>query len=83
MAWAIKQHFDWGDAFLGYGYATTPRPIEFAGLTHLLFATRGEARAFIGEHFGYIRKRPDLRAAPHKWTMPRAVQVEVVLKEIS
>lgn len=47
----------------------------------LLFTTRKEARAWIEENYGYIRTRPDLRAAPHGWRMPQAVLVTVTLKE--
>ena len=42
-----------------------------------LYRTRRECRDFINERFGYIRTRPDLKAAPHGWRMPRAVRVEV------
>lgn len=44
-----------------------------------LFRTRKLARAFIDEKYGYIRHRPDLRAEPHGWFMPRAVRVMVVI----
>lgn len=47
----------------------------------LLFRTRKEARAWIEANYGYIRTRPDLRAAPHGWRMPQAVLVTVTLKE--
>ena len=43
-----------------------------------LFRTRRECRAWIEEHHGYIRRRPDLQAPPHRWRMPRAVMVSVV-----
>jgi hypothetical protein len=41
------------------------------------FHTRREAREYINDRYGYIRKRPDLRAEPHGWHMPEAVRVEV------
>lgn len=47
----------------------------------LLFRTRTEARAWATEHYGYIRRRPDLRRAPHNWRMPKPVQVDVILRE--
>ena len=43
----------------------------------LIFETRAEARAFIKHKWGYIAERPDLRAEPHGWRMPRAVRVVV------
>lgn len=41
-----------------------------------LFPTRRECRAYIEKHCGYYR-RPDLRAEPHGWRMPRAIRVTV------
>jgi hypothetical protein len=45
----------------------------------LLFRTRRAARERIRAVWGYIKNRPDLRAEPHGWRMPRAVRVYVVL----
>lgn len=45
-----------------------------------LFRTRRECRAFIDERYGYIRSRPDLRAEPHGWRIPRAVPVQVAAR---
>ncbi|TRZ48227.1 hypothetical protein D4S03_10190 [bacterium] len=42
-----------------------------------LFNTRREARAYAHEGWGYIATRPDLRAAPHGWTVPQPVRVEI------
>lgn len=47
----------------------------------VLFRTRREARAFIKERYGYIRKRPDLRAEPFGWKMPIPVRVTVEARE--
>ena len=41
----------------------------------LLFRTRRQARAYRDEHFGYIRNRPDLKAEPHEWKLPKVVKV--------
>jgi len=41
-----------------------------------LFRTRRACRAYIEERYGYFR-RPDLRAEPHGWRIPRAVRVMV------
>ena len=43
----------------------------------VLFLTRAEARAWIDDVYGYIKLRPDIRAEPHGWRMPKAVRVTV------
>ena len=45
-----------------------------------LFETRGKAREFIQERYGYIAKRRDLRAEPFGWKMTKAVRVVVEVK---
>ncbi len=45
----------------------------------ILFRTRAQCRAYIDQHYGYIRERPDLLREPHGWRVPRAVRVKVVL----
>lgn len=42
-----------------------------------LFQTRREARTYIEQHYGYIRRRPDLQAEPFGWRVPQAVPVVV------
>jgi len=42
-----------------------------------LFRTRRQALEFREECFGYIRKRPDLRAAPHFWRLPKPIKITV------
>jgi len=42
-----------------------------------LFLTRSEARKFREENYGYIKRRPDLRAEPHGWKWPRIVRVNI------
>lgn len=54
--------------------------ILFENRIPALFRTRREARAYIEEKYGYIRRRPDLRAAPHHWRVPQAVRVEIRIK---
>ncbi len=44
-----------------------------------LFKTRREARAFIAEHYGYIKNRPDLRAWPHGWRLPVPKRVTIAI----
>jgi len=46
----------------------------------VLFRTRKVAVLWIREKFGYIAKRPDLRAWPHGWRMPLPVRVSVSAK---
>lgn len=53
----------------------------WAGTVPLLFLTRREARDYIRNLYGYIKDRPDLRAEPHGWRLPRAVKVHVHLRE--
>jgi len=49
--------------------------------TPLVFRTREDARYYIRNEYGYIKTRPDLRAEPHGWRMPKAVKVRVKLEE--
>jgi hypothetical protein len=42
-----------------------------------IFKTRRLANVFIEAVYGYIRTRPDLRAEPHGWRMPKAVKVTI------
>lgn len=63
--WAIKWH-------VGF---------MWNGATPHLFITRREAREYIEKDYGYIKTRPDLRNAPHYWRLPKAVKVEIMLKE--
>lgn len=48
----------------------------------LLFQSRREARDFVESRFAYIKTRPDLRAEPHGWKLPRPVRVLVNLTEV-
>lgn len=69
--WAVKWRSytrrDGKDEHLMWAHGTTP----------LLFKTRKEARNWISTHYGYIRRRADLRAEPHGWKMPVVVKVRV------
>jgi len=50
---------------------------------HLLFKdclpvlarTRQEMREWIELTYGYLRTRPDLKAEPHGWKMPKVIKV--------
>lgn len=48
----------------------------------LFFHKRKEARIYIDANYGYIRERADLRRPPFNWKMPKAVKIEVSIKEI-
>lgn len=83
MPWAIEHisdspldgHREWLE-----GGACTSRAPDFSGYTTRVFATRKAARDFIKANHGYIRTRPDLQKPPFCWRMPRAVQVDIVVK---
>ena len=45
-----------------------------------LFRTRADARAYVKAVSRGLAKRPDLRAEPHGWRMPRAVRVVVEVR---
>ena len=53
------------------------KPVLFTTRAPVLFTTRAQARRYIEENYGYIRKRPDLRREPHGWKMPVPVKVTV------
>lgn len=69
LAWAVEWDHDWGASLQWH---PEPGPGFYR-----LFRTRRACRAYIEERYGYIRRRPDLKAEPFKWRMPRAVRVEV------
>ena len=51
----------------------------YENLLPMLFVKKREAEAYIEQKYGYMRTRPDLRAAPHHWRMPIPVRVTVEL----
>ncbi len=48
----------------------------------VLFDSRKRAQGWIDEHYGYQRRRPDLKAHPHGCLMPIPVRVEVILRPL-
>lgn len=72
--WGIK----WvaGNRLDGYGEF-------FIGATNgwQVFSTRAEARSFRDEKYGYIKDRPDLKAEPFGWKLPRVVKVIISIRE--
>lgn len=66
-----------GEGFYGNLWCA-PRSIPLEGFTLTYsFATREKARAWIKEHYGYIRTRPDLKAAPFYWKTPKPVRIKI------
>ncbi len=53
-------------------------PPHLAGYKTMAFETRKAAQAHIEQYYSDCR-RPDLRAEPHGWRMPRAVRINVVV----
>jgi len=47
-----------------------------------LFETRREARDYIRQKWAYLKDRPDLRAEPFCWRVPKATRVEIEVKEV-
>ena len=64
--WGVKwvQRGKWPEEYLIY-----------ENLMPVLFLTRRAAREWAEVRYGYIRKREDLRRAPHCWRMPVPVRV--------
>lgn len=67
--WISLNHLDGRTEYLILREWWTQKPI--------LFNTRKECRRWIEEHYGYIRRRKDLRTEPHGWRLPMAVRVTV------
>lgn len=44
-----------------------------------MFDTRKAAREYITERYGHLRDRPDLKAEPHGWKMPKVVQIRMMV----
>ena len=57
-------------------------PLPWNYFYPVVFQTRREAREHIEKHYGYRRNRPDLKAAPHGWTVPMPVKIRVIVEEI-
>ncbi len=85
MSWAIKWHsenkLDGVTEHLMGLWPDYKRSSNVSGYYKGVFQTRQQARDFNNKHNGYIRNRPDLRAEPHGWRMPKVVKVEVTVAE--
>ena len=91
MPWAIKHsltnrldgHREWFEGRSGDPLADglrEPHP-GLSGYRALAFETRAEAREWVREKWAYLRDRPDLRAEPFCWRMPKPVRVAVQILE--
>ena len=82
-AWAIlfasDNVIDGKRAHLGGG-AGRSRHEAFMGYRTMAFATRAAARRHINENYACF-SRPDLRAEPHGWKMPKAVRVKIMIEQ--
>jgi hypothetical protein len=71
--WAMESHFtDPNPAYNGWRLIFDPHKPGWPQL----FRSRRECRAYIEEHHGYLRQRPDLHRMGIR--MPRAVMVSIV-----
>ena len=53
------------------------------GTIPALFKTKAQATKYARETWGYLNKRPDLRAEPHCWRIPKAVRVRIKIEEVT
>ena len=89
ILWRSKNRLD-GDREELLGEVTAPhgdghdviKPAGYAQ-TALSFKTRKDAEGFIKDRFGYIKTRPDLRAEPHGWKMPKPVKIKICVERAS
>ncbi len=77
MPWAVK--FSSQNRLDGYREHFVFRR---SACTAMMFRTRQEAREWIELHWAFLRYRPDLKAEPHGWKMPKPCQVKVIIKEV-
>lgn len=80
IKWRSENHLDGKREYL-LGGARHERPSPFGGYKTMVFETRREARQYINKHYGYMRRRKDLRDEPHGWRMPSVVKVRVMVQE--
>jgi hypothetical protein len=71
--WHSKCRLDGETKYLCYSSDCLPK----------LFRTRAACRAWIKAKYGYIAERPDLRAEPFGWKMPKPVRVQLVVYELT
>lgn len=71
MAQAIKWPYRWAAISPWTG------DICFENCVPKLFRTRKEALEWTEQKYGYIRSRPDLLGAPHKWRIRKPVKVKI------
>lgn len=68
----------WGIVWRSHNKLDGPRAhIHHNDAVTLTFNRKRLAELYIQQQWGYIASRPDLRAEPHGWFMPKAVRVRV------
>lgn len=50
-------------------------------LVPVIFKTKRQCKAWIDEHYRYIKIRKDLRGEPHGWRLPKPVKIVVRILE--
>jgi hypothetical protein len=73
----LESAIRWGVRWRNTGVSPAEH-IMYENRLPVLFRTRSEARAWIDQTFGYIRKRKDLRSYPFCWRIPQPIRVKVV-----
>ncbi len=84
IRWSSSNRLDGTEEYLqGAAIVASMSAEPLRGCTGaMLFRSREECRRFIEDHYGYIRDRKDLHVEPFGWKMPRAVRVEVRVKDL-
>lgn len=74
----MKDIFRWGAMWHSVNSLNGEvRHLMCRGLMPVLFLKRKESVAWINQHYGYIRNRPDLRLEPHGWRLPKPIKVRI------
>lgn len=57
-----------------------PNCIMWKNCYPLLFVTKKQAKEYADKEWGYLRKREDIRRAPHFWRMPKIIRITLSMK---
>jgi len=74
VRWESKNAIDGVQRYLIGSCGVPPIP--------LMFETKRECLEYIKANYGYIRTRKDLRDEPHGWRVPKAIRIEVTVKDL-
>jgi hypothetical protein len=81
--WGIEWNTDnWLDGITRHLIRAWEHPLFSCTAMPRMFDTRREAREWNKRENGYINERPDLKAEPHGWKMPRVVKVKCTFEII-